>query len=42
MKILALLYKNGINPWSSTLDYPAGAISALNGKLISGKNTNNQ
>ena len=36
------IYKNGINPWSSTLDYPAGAISALNGKLYQAKiqNTN--
>lgn len=34
------IYKNGINPWSSTLEYPAGAISVLNGKLYQAKTQN--
>lgn len=31
------IHKNGITPWSSTLEYPAGAISVLNGKLYQTK-----
>ena len=36
------IHKNGITPWSSSLEYPAGAISVLNGKLYQAKiqNTN--
>ena len=34
------IYKNGITPWSSTLEYPAGAISVLNGKLYQAKTQN--
>nr|DAQ51992.1 MAG TPA: Baseplate wedge protein [Caudoviricetes sp.] len=36
------IHKNGITPWNSTLEYPAGAISVLNGKLYQAKaqNTN--
>ena len=31
------IHKNGITPWNSTLEYPAGAISVLNGKLYQAK-----
>ena len=34
------IHKNGITPWSSTLEYPAGAISVLNGKLYQAKTQN--
>lgn len=34
------IHKNGITPWSSTLEYPAGAISVLNGKLYQAKSEN--
>ena len=34
------IHKNGIIPWSSTLEYPAGAISVLNGKLYQAKTQN--
>lgn len=36
------IHKNGITPWNSTLEYPAGAISVLNSKLYQAKiqNTN--
>ena len=34
------IYKNGISPWSSSLDYPAGAISVLNDKLYQAKSEN--
>ena len=34
------IYKNGITPWSSSLDYPAGAISVLNGKLYQARTQN--
>ena len=34
------IHKNGITPWSSTLEYPAGAISVLNGKLYQTKTQN--
>ena len=34
------IHKNGITPWSSTLEYPAGAISVLNGKLYQAKSDN--
>ena len=34
------IHKNGITPWSSSLDYPAGAISVLNGKLYQAKTQN--
>ena len=34
------IHKNGINPWSSTLEYLAGAISVLNGKLYQAKTQN--
>nr|DAP42942.1 MAG TPA: Baseplate wedge protein [Caudoviricetes sp.] len=34
------IHKNGINPWSPSLEYPAGAISVLNGKLYQAKTQN--
>nr|DAJ21338.1 MAG TPA: Baseplate wedge protein [Siphoviridae sp. ctUxW2] len=34
------IHKNGITPWNSTLEYPAGAISVLNGKLYQAKTQN--
>uniref|UniRef100_UPI0011E6A9A4 tail fiber protein n=1 Tax=Campylobacter concisus TaxID=199 RepID=UPI0011E6A9A4 len=34
------IHKNGITPWNSTLEYPAGAISVLNGKLYQAKSQN--
>lgn len=34
------IYKNGITPWSSSLEYPAGAISVLNDKLYQAKTQN--
>ena len=34
------IHKNGIIPWNSTLEYPAGAISVLNGKLYQAKTQN--
>lgn len=34
------IHKNGITPWSSILEYPAGAISVLNGKLYQAKSEN--
>ena len=34
------IHKNGIAPWNSTLEYPAGAISVLNGKLYQAKTQN--
>ena len=34
------IHKNGITPWNSTLEYPAGAISVLNGKLYQAKSEN--
>ncbi len=34
------IYKNGITPWSSSLDYPAGAISVFDGKLYQAKSEN--
>ena len=34
------IHKNGITPWNSTLGYPAGAISVLNGKLYQAKTQN--
>nr|DAT43274.1 MAG TPA: Baseplate wedge protein [Caudoviricetes sp.] len=34
------IHKNGITPWSSTLEYPASAISVLNGKLYQAKSEN--
>ena len=34
------IHKNGIIPWNSTLEYPAGAISVLNGKLYQAKSQN--
>ena len=34
------IYKNGISPWNSSLDYPAGAISVLNNKLYQAKSEN--
>ncbi|WP_199907297.1 tail fiber protein, partial [Campylobacter concisus] len=34
------IHKNGITPWDSTLEYPAGAISVLNGKLYQAKTQN--
>ena len=34
------IQKNGITPWSSTLEYPAGAVSVLNGKLYQAKTQN--
>lgn len=34
------IYKNGITPWSSSLDYPAGAISVVDGKLYQAKSEN--
>ena len=34
------IHKNGITPWSSSLNYPAGAISVLNGKLYQAKTQN--
>ncbi|WP_149724853.1 hypothetical protein [Campylobacter concisus] len=34
------IYKNGITPWNSTLEYTAGAISVLNGKLYQAKTQN--
>ena len=36
----SIIHKNGITPWSSSLDYPAGAISVLNGKLYQAKTQN--
>ena len=36
----SIIYKNGITPWNSSLDYPAGAISVLNGKLYQAKTQN--
>lgn len=34
------IHKNGITPWNSILEYPAGAISVLNGKLYQAKTQN--
>lgn len=34
------IHKNGIAPWSSSLDYPAGAISVFDGKLYQAKSEN--
>ena len=34
------IHKNGITPWNSTLEYPAGAISVLNGNLYQAKSQN--
>ena len=34
------IHKNGITPWSSSLDYPAGAISVFDGKLYQAKSEN--
>ncbi|WP_107953673.1 tail fiber protein [Campylobacter concisus] len=34
------IHKNGITPWNSTLEYPTGAISVLNGKLYQAKTQN--
>lgn len=34
------IHKNGITPWSSTLEYPAGAISVFDGKLYQAKSEN--
>lgn len=34
------IHKNGITPWNSTLEYPAGAICVLNGKLYQAKTQN--
>ena len=34
------IHKNGITPWNSTLEYPTGAISVLNGKLYQAKSQN--
>ena len=34
------IYKNGITPWSSSLEYPTGAISVLNDKLYQAKTQN--
>nr|DAO27880.1 MAG TPA: Baseplate wedge protein [Caudoviricetes sp.] len=39
-KKFSTIHKNGIIPWSSTLEYPAGAISVLNGKLYQAKTQN--
>lgn len=39
-KKFSTIHKNGITPWSSTLEYPAGAISVLNGKLYQAKSEN--
>ena len=39
-KKFSTIHKNGINPWNSTLEYPAGAISVLNGKLYQAKSEN--
>ena len=36
----SIIYKNGITPWSSSLDYPAGAISVFDGKLYQAKSEN--
>ena len=34
------IYRNGITPWSSSLEYPAGAISVFDGKLYQAKSQN--
>ena len=34
------IHKNGITPWSSTLEYPAGAITVFDGKLYQAKSEN--
>ena len=34
------IYKNGITPWNSTLEYPADAISVFDGKLYQAKSEN--
>lgn len=39
-KKFSTIHKNGITPWNSTLEYPAGAISVLNGKLYQAKSEN--
>lgn len=36
----SIIHKNGITPWSSSLDYPAGAISVFDGKLYQAKSEN--
>lgn len=36
----SIIHKNGITPWSSSLEYPAGAISVLNDKLYQAKTQN--
>ena len=37
---ISTIHKNGITPWNSTLEYPTGAISVLNGKLYQAKSQN--